>query len=92
MFHLPPEMLFEIYEFDSFKYDVWNKVNDQFLKGGYNRARNKIQTSIYIKRQACCCRRYCRTGKRIDEVVDRHVEVKIWLKNIKLFETTNKAL
>ena len=87
MFNLPADILFQIYEFDSFKHDVWQKVNDQFLKGGYHRVLKKKQTSIYIKEQAKWCRCYCIKGKHIGTMVDRHVEVTKWLQNIRLFET-----
>jgi len=92
MFNLPADILFQIYEFDSFKYDVRKKVNDQFLKGGYHRVLNKNQTSVYIKQQVNWCRRYCSNGKHIGTMVARHVEVTKWLQNIRLFEARDFSL
>ena len=83
MFNLPADMLYEIYEFDSFKYDVWEKIMSQFLKGGFYRKTLNIQG--YVKYQGRWCRRYCACGLRINPV-------KLWLQNIKLFDTTTKAL
>jgi hypothetical protein len=82
MFNLPSDMLCEIYEFDSFKYDVWSKVMSQFLKGGFYR--NTLIPYKYVKKQAWCCRRYYASGLR-------GTHVKLWLKNIKLYEANVKV-
>jgi hypothetical protein len=90
MFSLPADMLYEIYRFDTFKYDVWGKIMSQLLKGGFYH--DRLRPFAYVKRQAWCCRRHCARGKNIETVIDRCIVVKSWLKNIKLFETTIKAL
>ena len=35
MFNLQSNILDEIYQFDTFKYDFWEKVMSLFLKGGF---------------------------------------------------------
>jgi len=90
MFNLPADMLYEIYQFDSFKYDVWDKVLSQFLKGGFYR--NSLVPYKYVKKQAWCCRRYCASTLRVNPENGKFEPVQYWLKNIKLFDTKTKAL
>jgi len=55
MFNLPADMLFEIYEFDSFKRDMWKTVTSQFMKGGFNH--KNLCVDRYINRQKWCMRK-----------------------------------
>ena len=63
MFHLPADMLCHIYEFDSFKYDGWNAVSSQFMKGGF--IRKSLNIKIYLKREKWCARKFW-TAKRLN--------------------------
>ena len=63
LFHLPADMLGHIYEFDSFKYDGWNAVSSQFMKGGF--IRKSLNIKIYLKREKWCARKFW-TAKRLN--------------------------
>ena len=63
MFNLPADMLCHIYEFDTFKYDGWNAVSSQFMKGGFNR--KNLNIDIYLKKEKWCARKFW-TAKRLN--------------------------
>ena len=63
MFNLPADMLCHIYEFDTFKYDGWNAVSSQFMKGGF--IRKSLNIKIYLKREKWCARKFW-TAKRLN--------------------------
>ena len=94
-YNLPDELQMYIFEFDpsyidNFKDNLKN-VNKEFYKGGFrNRKLNKVQ---YVKDQFRWCLLNCSTmasePNRLEPAnFDKCLEVKSWLKNIKLFNST----
>jgi len=76
MFKLPADMLFCIYEFDTYKWDCWKQVSSQFLKGGFNRSNCNIQN--FMRDQLV----------RAEKVGGKEYKRKVnnWLKNVDKFE------
>ena len=56
MFKLPADMLGHIYEFDTFKYDGWNAVSSQFMKGAF--IRKNLRIDLYLKKEKWCARKF----------------------------------
>ena len=63
MFNLPSELVQHIFEFCINKRLSWNKLNQQFMKGGFHRKNLKIET--YLKKEKWCARRFW-TGTRLN--------------------------
>lgn len=55
MFNLPSELVQHIFEFCIDKRLSWNKLNQQFLKGGFNRKNLKLNK--YLEKEQWCCKR-----------------------------------
>jgi len=55
MFNLPTELVQHIFEFCIDKRLSWNKLNQQFLKGGFNRKNLKLNR--YLEREQWCCKK-----------------------------------
>lgn len=53
---IPSEIIQYIYEFCIDKRIYWNKVTEQFLKGGFYRKNLKVNS--YLKKQNWCCKKF----------------------------------
>ena len=61
MFNLPTELIQHIFEFCIDKRLSWDKLIEQFMKGGYNRKNLKLDR--YLHRQQWCARKVWRSAR-----------------------------
>ena len=59
--NLPKDIMQIIFEFCNDKVDNWNKLNQQFLKGGFNRKNLKLKK--YLENQSWCAKKYWRASR-----------------------------
>jgi len=83
MFNLPAEICRLIYEFDSFKWDNLKKINNQFLKGGFNKNYDLSNYLDYQKIYAALTTKWSHSRKNI---------VTKYLRNIESFEIEHPKL
>lgn len=97
MFNLPTELVQHIFEFCIDKRLSWNKLNQQFLKGGFNRKNLKLNR--YLEEEQWCCKRsweaarpelyWCKRNINFDY---RHGEWSIKKKMVVVTLTTRSGL